>query len=130
MIDRTTKLLLAAIAVGLFFNVAVPLIQPTEVMAEEAQRGPRGRGAVQPQVQGNVQSEEDFREQQAARTEAALDGNPGSDTDTDRWLRLIRLEMIEFNREFQAFGSIWNDSTVAIQRQMLQLLVNIAQNTN
>ena len=44
MIDRTTKLLLAAIAVGLFFNAAVPLIQPTEVMAEEAQRGQTGSG--------------------------------------------------------------------------------------
>jgi hypothetical protein len=41
MIDRTTKLLLAAIAVGLFFNAAVPLIQPTAALAQEAeaQRG-------------------------------------------------------------------------------------------
>ena len=44
MIDRTTKLLLAAIAVGLFFNAAVPLIQPTAALAQEAeaQRGEPG----------------------------------------------------------------------------------------
>ena len=58
MIDRTTKLLLAAVAVGLFFNAAVPLIQPTKVMAEEIQRGPRGRG----NVPGNVQLQEEPRE--------------------------------------------------------------------
>ena len=37
MIDRTTKLLLAAIAVGLFLNVAVPLVQPTPIMAQGSQ---------------------------------------------------------------------------------------------
>jgi len=44
MIHRTTKLLLAAIAVGLFFNAAVPLIQPTVALAQEAevQRGEPG----------------------------------------------------------------------------------------
>ena len=66
--------------------------------------GPRGRGAVQPQVQGNVQSEEELREQriesgtqaaQDAAQEERRDANPRSDTDTDRWLRLIRLELEE-----------------------------------
>ena len=95
MIDRTTKLLLAAIAVGLFFNAAVPLIQPTEVMAEEAQRGPRGGGAVQPQVQGNVQSQAQ-QQAQAAREERERElNNPGTDTDTDKWLRLIYISIDE-----------------------------------
>jgi hypothetical protein len=44
MIDRTTKLLLAAIAVGLFLNAAVPVIQPTVALAQgaEVQRGEPG----------------------------------------------------------------------------------------
>ena len=58
MIDRTTKVLLAAIAVGLFFNAAVPLVQPSVVMAEEAQRGRgavgRGRGQLEPNTEQRV----------------------------------------------------------------------------
>ena len=34
MIDRTTKALLALIAVGLFLNVFVPLVQPPVVNAQ------------------------------------------------------------------------------------------------
>ena len=35
MIDRTTKALLALIAIGLFLNVFVPLLQPTVVNAQD-----------------------------------------------------------------------------------------------
>ncbi len=35
MTDRTTKVLLAAIAIGLFMNVFVPLLQPTVVNAQD-----------------------------------------------------------------------------------------------
>ena len=57
MIDRTTKLLLAAIAIGLFFNGIVPLVQPAVVVAEETEMQRRGRGPRNPgaDVRGNVQ---------------------------------------------------------------------------
>ena len=66
-------------------------------MAEEAQRGPRGRGAVQPQVQGNVQSElarQNQEAREAAREEAdRVLNTPEANTDTDKWLRLISLQV-------------------------------------
>ena len=87
--DRTTKILLGLIALALFLNAAVPLIQPTEVMAEEAQRGPRGRG----NVQGNVQSLGQQQAQAAQEERERELNNPGTETDTDKWLRLIRGEL-------------------------------------
>ena len=115
MIDRTTKLLLAAIAVGLFFNAAVPLIQPTEVMAEEAQRGPRGRGAVQPQVQGNVQSLGQQQGEEALEATLRALENPQATTDTDKWLRKIFNELIDIQGTPVANLSLIKDDLRAIR---------------
>ena len=125
MIDRTTKALLAAIAVGLFFNAAVPLIQPTTVMAEEAQRGPRGRGAVQPQVQGNVQSQAQQQAQAAAQERERELSNPGFDTDTDKWLRLIRQELMFLGPKAINSDGRFENITVSIVDEIARINRNV-----
>ena len=82
MIDRTTKLLLAAIAIGLFLNAGLPVFQPTVVVAEEIETRLRQQRPQNATALRNVQGV--LRERQF----------PPTETSTDRWLSFIYAETV------------------------------------